>query len=151
MAIQNDGDIIRGLGNVALYCAYLEEAIDWVLTALDTVGIYLPAGNEKWPASRKISFSRGQISHLTKSAPDMAALDQVLVKSTEIFDRNDVVHGRLYGQTGRDDADRKSGRLGVPDRNVDANELYELAVDADEVSSALVLKTFAIHRDWISK
>jgi len=82
----------------------------------------------------------------------MAALDQVLVKSIEILDRrNDIVHGRLYGQTGRDDADRKSGRLGVPDRNVDANELYELAVDADEVSSALVLKTYAIHRDWISK
>lgn len=152
MAIQNDGDIIRGLGNVALYCAYLEEAIDGVLTALDTVGIQLPPGNEKWPASRKISFCRGQISHLTKSTPDMAALDLVLVRSTEILDRrNDVIHGRLYGKTGRDDGVRKTGRLGVPDRNIDASELYELAVDADDASSALVLKTFAIHRDLSSR
>jgi hypothetical protein len=38
--IQNDGDIVRGLGFVTLYAAYLEEQIDNLLIMLDPVEKY---------------------------------------------------------------------------------------------------------------
>ncbi len=44
MHIENDGDIVRGLGFVTLYAAYLEEQIDNLLFMLDPVEKYEPNG-----------------------------------------------------------------------------------------------------------
>ncbi len=38
--IPDDGDIVRGLGFVALYAAYLEEQIDNLLTMLAAIESY---------------------------------------------------------------------------------------------------------------
>lgn len=35
--IINDGDIIRGLGHVTLQAAYVEEQVDDILTALNSI------------------------------------------------------------------------------------------------------------------
>ena len=47
MALVDDGDVIRGLGFVTLYAAYLEEAVD------ECVDVLLAADPEpRWAASR---------------------------------------------------------------------------------------------------
>jgi len=37
MALTDNGDLIRGLGYVSLYAAYLEEAIEEVFSAVNSV------------------------------------------------------------------------------------------------------------------
>ena len=56
MPLNDDGDLIRGLGFVALYAAYLEEAVDECLACL------LPAGGPQYdkilrqPTGQKVEY-----------------------------------------------------------------------------------------------
>ena len=54
--LNDDGDIVRGLGFVALYAAYLEEQVDNLLEALDRVESY-DSVKQRWPISRKIKHA----------------------------------------------------------------------------------------------
>lgn len=125
--IRDDGDVIKGLGYLALYGAYLEEAIDGVLEALLSCGVPHENGIERAMTSRKIKFCRSGISGLVEKNEEMAALDAGLDHASRLFDRrNDLIHGRFYAQYGGKDI-RKSGRKNVPDREVVSGELYSLA------------------------
>ncbi len=48
MALQNDGDVVRGLGFVALYAASLEEQVDNLLLMLEPMEPF-PESEQRWP------------------------------------------------------------------------------------------------------
>lgn len=134
MALQNDGDVVRGLGFVALYAAYLEEQVDNLLFMLQPLEPF-PEGEQRWPTSRKIEKAERLVAELTFGYRD--ALLHDLNASRQLLEkRNEIVHGRIYANFDRSDT-LKSGRPRVPDRVVDAAELYELANNLDDARSAL--------------
>ncbi|HUO44579.1 MAG TPA: hypothetical protein VMT94_06665 [Burkholderiales bacterium] len=135
MSVANDGDVIRGLGFVALYAAYLEEQIDNLLFMLCPIEPF-PENEQRWPTSRKIEKAQRLITALEFDYRDdlLANLDT----SRQLFDwRNEVIHGRIYANFDRPDTLR-SGRPNVPDRVVKASELYDLANNLDEARSAVL-------------
>ena len=124
MAIANDGDPVRGLGFVALKAAYLEEQVDNLLLMLDQVEPY-PEQEQRWTVSRKIDKAKRVVAML--AFEHQANLLEVLEMAAQLFElRNEVIHGRMYGNHDRP-ATLKAGRPGIPDRRIDSAELYDLA------------------------
>lgn len=127
MTIRDDGDIIRGIGFVALYAAYLEESIDACVDSLKAMDTAPNKGLAKWPASRKLDYCTEQLDKLDTGNPEIENLRIALGVAVDLLEhRNDVLHGRIYAQYGQPDV-RKSGRIGVPDRTINSEELYQLA------------------------
>ena len=132
--LENDGDIVRGLGFVTLYAAYLEEQIDNLLILLGPVEEY-GEDKQRWPISGKIRHAKKIIAKL--DGEKFADLLKNLDTCIDLFeDRNELVHGRIYGNFDRPDT-LKSGRPHVPDREVDPAELYQLANEFDEFQAAI--------------
>ena len=134
MPLQNDGDVVRGLGFVALYAAYLEEQVDSLLFMLHSLEPF-PENEQRWPTSRKIEKAERLVAGLVFEYRD--ALLHDLDASRQLLEwRNEVIHGRIYANFDRPDT-LKSGRPNVPDRVVEATELYELANNLADARSAL--------------
>jgi len=132
--IQNDGDIVRGLGFVTLYAAYLEEEIDNLLTMLNSIEIF-DEEKQRRPASRKIREAVKIVGKL--NGQGLSALIRDLGTCIDLLeDRNELIHGRIYGNFDRPDT-LKSGRPNVPDREVLPEELYNLANKFANISSAI--------------
>lgn len=127
MALTDDGDLIRGLGYVALYAAYLEEAIDEVFTAVNSVDGVHNLKMDRWQISRKLDHISKSMGGWTGKADELTRfLDYVDELRVLLETRNRVIHGRIY-------ADRKTGdvlkpaRAGYPEVPVLSAELYNLA------------------------
>lgn len=134
MPLQNDNDIVRGLGFVALYAACLEEQVDNLLLMLQPVEPY-PESEQRRPTSRKIEKAKGLVAGLVFEYRDALLAD--LDASKELLEwRNEVIHGRIYANFDRPDT-LKSGRPNTPDRVVEPEELYKLANNLAEARSAL--------------
>lgn len=54
MHISDDGDIVRGLGFVTLYAAWVEEVVDNLLRILEPVEIF-DAKKQRWNISSKLN------------------------------------------------------------------------------------------------
>ena len=122
--LQNDGDIVRGLGFVTLYGAYLEEQIDHLLSMLDPVEKY-DTKKQKLPISWKINHARKIVDKFDKQK--FGDLAQDLCTCKDLFEaRNELVHGRIYANYNRPYT-LKSGRSNIHEREVLPEELYELA------------------------
>lgn len=135
--LNDDGDIVRGLGFVALYAAYLEEQIDNLLDALDQVESYDPA-KQRWPISRKIKHAIDVIERLdTSEFPDYTKDLQTCLELFE--DRNELIHGRIYANFDRPETLR-SGRHNNPDREIHSDELYKLANEFDDFCAAVYVE-----------
>ena len=134
MALENDGDPVRGLGFVALNAAYLEEQVDNLLFMLQPVETF-PEGEQRWPVGRKIEKAKRLVTGLAFEYRDALLAD--LEASKKRFEwRNEVIHGRIYANFDRPDT-LKSGRPNTPDRVIEAAELYDLANNLAEARSAL--------------
>lgn len=134
LLLNNDGDIIKGLGFVALYAAYLEEQVDALLFMLQPVEPFAEA-EQRWPISKKINKAVRLVAPLVFDY--QADLLADLCRVRDLFEsRNEVIHGRIYANFDRTDT-LKSGRPNVPGRQVDATELYALANDLFAARSAL--------------
>ena len=136
--LEDDGDIVRGLGFVALYSAYLEEQIDNLLLLLNPVEEY---GEDKrrWKISRKIKHVKPILGALEFEGRDDLIADLCTCK--ELFeDRNRFVHGRMYGNYDRPDT-LKSGRPNIPDTEVNSAELYKLANECNDFIAAIYRPT----------
>jgi hypothetical protein len=132
--LNDDGDIVRGLGFVALYAAYLEEQIDNLLEALDQVEAY-DSAKQRWPIGRKIKHAIDVIGRLdTSEFPDYTKDLQTCLKLFE--DRNEIIHGRIYANFDRPET-LKSGRRNKPDKEIHSEELYELANEFDDFRAAV--------------
>lgn len=134
MALQNDGDVVRGLGFVTLYAAYLEEQIDNLLVMLQSVEPF-PVGELRWPISQRIKKAARLVAGLQFEYRDALLAD--LDASRRLFEwRNKVIHGRIYANFDRPDT-LKSGRRNIPERDIDAAELYDLANNLSDARSAI--------------
>lgn len=128
--LQNDNDIVRGLGFVALYSAYVEEQIDNLLFILREVEEFTEE-EQRWPVSRKIKKAKSIAGKFEFEGRDdlVATLDAA---KDAFEERNKIVHGRIYANFDRPDT-LKSGRPNTPDRVVEAGELYDLANYFDDL------------------
>jgi hypothetical protein len=122
--LQSDGDIIRGLGFVTLYSAYAEEQVDELLHQLSVIGASA-SDCRRWPVSKKLKHALELTQQL--HATQLSDLEQTLSYGPTLFEkRNGVVHGRIYA--GHQSTDTlRAGRPDVPDRPIEAKELYDLA------------------------
>ena len=147
MPIADDGDLVRGLGFVTLYSAYLEEAIDECVAVLLAADPDPDERIHRQPTSEKIRYCKGQLRSLAPLPAELTQLPAVLDHARELFERrHDVVHGRIYAVPSAGDV-RKSGRRGVPDRSVTSAELYALANEIDVVPNHLMhASMFALPR-----
>jgi hypothetical protein len=128
----DDGDIIRGLGFVTLYSAYLEEQIDDLLLKLNPFEM-LCEDRQRWSITRKIKHAKNVLSKLDNDKFDnlIKNLDSCLA----LFNRrNELVHGRIYGGGIDRPNTMKSGRANTPDREVNSSELYLLATELWKMS-----------------
>jgi len=122
--LQSDGDIVRGLGFITLYSSYAEEEVDGLLEHLGGVEPFDDA-KRRWPIGRKLRHAAGLVARLRSD--ELRDLERALAAGPELFERrNELVHGRIYGGFERGDT-VKSGRAGIPDRAIEADELYDLA------------------------
>ena len=136
--IQDDGDIIRGLGFVVMNSAYLEGWINELLFQLASVEEYTEK-QQRWPISRKIKKIKGILS---KSDDPLAEeIRDDLDLCSEHFEwRNELVHGRIYSPEYNED-NLHSLRPNVPNRKADSKELYTLANNLEELSARVYRPT----------
>jgi hypothetical protein len=132
--MKRENDIIKALGFVALYAAYLEEGIDIVMERLSAVK-EITDKEKKWPTSQKIKWCKTVLNSLQND--EFKHLLYVLDQAKCLLERrNEVVHGRIYA--GNDRSDKlKSGRHGLPEREVTAGELYDLADEIFNIQATI--------------
>ena len=135
MTLPRDNDVVRGLGFVALYAAYLEEQIDNLLFMLEPVEPF-PENEQRWPTSKKIEKAKRLVAGLSFGYRDVLLCDLETCKNLLKW-RNEVIHGRIYANFDRPDTLR-SGRANVPERVVEAAELYDLAENFSEARAAVL-------------
>jgi hypothetical protein len=129
--LEDDGDIVRALGFVTLYASYLEEQIEELIKLLDPIKKY----TKGWQISDKIVHAKKTVRKLGDG--QFKDLVDDLDTCLEIFlDRNELLHGRIYGGINRPDT-LKSNREDIPDREVSSKELYKLANEMDDFRSAI--------------
>lgn len=122
--VQDDGDIVRGLGLVSMYSAWVEEDVDDILRLLSPIQPFNEAV-QCWPISRKLKHAAKIVEGLESEC--LKDLPAALRDGLDLFNlRNEVIHGRIFA--GFDKAVYvKSGRLYTPARVVTSAELYQLA------------------------
>lgn len=133
MHLNDNGDMIRALGFVALNAAYLEEQIDECLERFISAGL----SNEnfrKMQVSSKIKEIKIKLGTFVPLPNELVYLPDYLDTVRNLLEkRNEVIHGRIYVDPELGDI-RRSGRRGVPDKAATSLELYSLA---NELSAAL--------------
>lgn len=149
MSLIDDGDLIRGLGFVALYAAYLEQAVD---ECLSVVAARDPEADRKLyrrPTSQKIEYIQQQLQRLAPLSEELARFPAILQAIGELLEeRNLVIHGRVYAVPGVGDV-RISGRPGVPETPATSAELYVLANDLYSARNPLLhASMFSLHRQF---
>lgn len=92
--IQDDGDIVRGLGFVTMHGAHLEGRIEDLLTMLSPISPYTDK-DQRLPVSKKIRKCIKALKGI--SDPDATSIIDDLERCLEHFKwRNELVHGRIY-------------------------------------------------------
>lgn len=128
MPIANDGDIVRGLGFTTLYAAYLEEAIDECRVSIMKRDPAPPNGIEKWPISRRITYVRARLAQFLPLPLELAGLPIYLEYVSDLLERrNEVIHGRIYGNLQGENDELRPGRPTGSERPITSAELYDLA------------------------
>ncbi len=149
MALIDDGDLIRGLGFVALYAAYLEEAVDECLSVVAARDLEVNRNLYRRPTSQKIEYIQHQLQRLEPLSEELAKFPEILQAIGELLEeRNLVIHGRVYAIPGVGDV-RISGRPGVPETQATSAELYVLANDLYSARGPLLQASmFSLRRQF---
>lgn len=142
--MKRDNDSIKALGFVALYAGYVEESVDVVMELLSLIE-EITDKERRWPISSKIKWCVKILKSL--KSDELKQLINLLGETKDILERrNEVIHGRIYPGNDRSDI-LKSGRPGIPDREVTAEELYDLAEDLLSFQAAVPnINSFATMR-----
>lgn len=149
MALIDDGDLIRGLGFVALYAAYLEEAVDECLNVVAAHDAERDDRVHRRPTSKKIEYIQQQLQKLEPLAQELVAFPNALRAIGDLLEeRNLVIHGRVYAVPNVGDV-RISGRLGVPETPANSAELYAFANELYSARNPLLhASMFSLHRQF---
>lgn len=124
MTVADDGDVVRGLGFVTMYAAWVEEDVDDLLRMMDPIEVF-DEPKQRWQISRKLRHAANLVRQL--NSQELVGLPDALERAVELFDRrNQFVHGRIY--TGHDRVDYiQGGRPNAPTVPITSAELYGLA------------------------
>lgn len=133
--VQDDEDIVRGLGFVSMYSAWVEEDVDDILRLLSPIRIY-DERIQRLPISRKLIHAAEIVEVL--ASEELEGLSAALRAGIELFnERNAVIHGRIYA--GFDKVVYvRSGRHNTTTRTVTSGELYQLANEFANYRSHLI-------------
>ena len=124
--ITDDGDIVRGIGFVSMYSAWVEDDIDNLLCVTAPIDPF-DEKKQRWPISQKLKHAAQLVESL--ESPELEDLPDALMYGLSLFERrNEIIHGRIYSGFGKADY-LKSGRADVPVREISSAELYELATE----------------------
>lgn len=122
--LQDDGDLVRALGFVSMYAAWLEEDVDDLLRELHKIEAF-DNTVQRWPISRKLRHAAAIVRRL--DSDEVRELPNHLEEASELFERrNEVIHGRIYAGPNQRDY-LQSGRPDVPTREINSAEVYQLA------------------------
>ena len=125
MPIADNGDVIKGIGYVAIYAAYLEESIDDCMEHLIQNGL-IHEDARKWQASRKLKEFKSCVEAMVQKPSRYQTLIESIDEAKLLLERrNQLIHGRIYSTHQGDIL--KSSRTGVADREIQSSEAYELA------------------------
>jgi hypothetical protein len=128
MTITDDGDIVRGLGFVTLYAAYMEEALEECAGILKEKNSFPPREVSKGPISKLIADLESSTSRHQPLPPDLSYFPGLLVHIRTLVERrNEVIHGRIYAGLGGREAELRPSRPNRQIRQIDSHELYDLA------------------------
>jgi hypothetical protein len=135
----DDGDIVRGLGFVSIYSAWIEEDVDDLLRLLAPVEPF-DDKKQRWQINRKLDYVVKLVESLGSAELDQ--LPAALKAGRALFERrNEAIHGRIYA--GHDKIDYlQSGRSNVATRPITSSELYQLANDFWNYRDNLIAPTF---------
>jgi hypothetical protein len=133
--INDDGDIIRGLGFVSIYSAWVEEDVDELLRCLVAIEPFNDK-KQRLQIGKKLQYTFKIVERL--NSPHLQNLLLALKEGKGLFERRNVVlHGRIY--VGHDKTDYlKSGRSNVVTRQITSAELYKLANDFKKYRGYLI-------------
>lgn len=89
-----EGDLIRPLGLVTLYCAYAEGEVDELVAVLSVLDEQKRT-TLRWQVGRKLSYANRLARRLT--APALEDLFGTIRTAQQLFkQRNELIHGRLF-------------------------------------------------------
>jgi hypothetical protein len=145
--LNDDGDVIRGLGFVTLYAAYMEEAVDDCFRVLLAARAKPDERIWRQPTSAKLRYCRRRLDELAPITEELRQFADVLDYVGMLLERrHEYIHGRIYAQFNAPDQ-LSSGRRNVPDREIRSAELYELANAMWRIRSPLMSASmFALSR-----
>jgi hypothetical protein len=126
--MNDDGDIVRGLGFVTLYAAYMEEAVDACRQVLMQRDPESPKRIEHWPMSERVKYVQERLAKHAPLPDELERLSGLLDYVGELLEqRNEVIHGRIYGGMQGDQDELRPGRPGGSAKPIVSGELYHLA------------------------
>ncbi len=129
MTLVDDGDLIRALGYVALYSAYLEEAIDEVFSATTVANEAHHPKMNRWQVSRKLDHIGQSISGWTRLPDELTRFLTCIDPLKALLERrNLIIHGRIYSDPKSGDV-LKPARVGFPEIPARSVDLYDLATE----------------------
>lgn len=150
MKLRNDGDLVKALGYLVLYTAYVEEAVD---ECIDVFRQYFPDIDKqiaRQTAKQKIKFIQ---THLEANPPSdeliQSQFPDLLKYLLSLFDaRNEIIHGRIYGSLKFSEADTLiPGRPESKERAIAAKEIYDLANEFFSMLNSLRQASYhSLHR-----
>jgi len=134
--IKDDGDIIKGLGYVTLYSAYLEEQIDQLLFCLHPFVVAFDEEKQRWPVSKKIKHAIKNIDKLDFERRNDLKEDLNICR--QLFEnRNELIHGRIYADIDSSNITLKPGRPNTPEKFITSTELFTLANELFNIASEI--------------
>jgi hypothetical protein len=121
MILKDTGDIVKALGYLALYAAYVEEAIDECINTL------LPYDSNQPKNLHRFPTSQGRLSHCPLTQ-ELVTFPQLLDHLEDLFEeRNLIIHGRIYGSLQGEADILRPGRPTGSEREITSAELTDLA------------------------
>lgn len=146
MTLSDDGDLIRGLGYVTLYSAYLEDAIDGVFQEVLRVNGESRNEGEGLSTSHKLRHIEDSIKSWSGVSEGLSRFVDVIAELKRLLEETDAaVHARVYKDPQTGDV-LKPARDGAPETPANSAELYELADTLSCAVSPCVAAIYAIGR-----
>lgn len=152
MTIHDNGDIIRTVGFVAIYGAYLEDRIVDLIDMVKAV-ISLRANIKLLSASDQVKHLHKALKIEFNNVPNYSGRDDDIEQINAILtavdshlkDRHLVIHSTLISKSGGDVIIRKNRRANS-EEEVSSKEVMNLANDLFELQSEINSLKFPIQR-----
>lgn len=137
MALRDDGCVIRGLGYVSLYAAYVEENIRECVRVMIEIRYkdhqvvqQKLAALHKRPVSKQIKFLEHELQKNYPLPAPIREMPKLLEYLRGLLNqRNQIVHGYVYRNMHEGIIELRPGRADGQLRELRSDELYQLAND----------------------